>query len=179
MIYNNEKSWYVIQIHTKSEDIVKSALLKNIEDNKMQDYFGEILIPSEEVMEMKNSKKRKSIRKFFPGYLLINMIMNENTWHLVNNLKKVSCFIGNNNPLTVSNEEINKIINNIKDSQGKPKPKVLYEVGEVIRVVDGAFKDFSGVIEKVNYEKSRVWVGVSIFGRSTPVELNFYQIEKE
>lgn len=146
----------------------------------IEDHFAEIMVPTEEVVEMKSGKKRKSERKFFPGYVLVNMVMNDETWHLVRSCPKVLGFIGgtSNRPAPISEAEANHIMQSMQDSVDKPKPKTLYDVGEVVRVNDGPFADFNGVVEDVNYEKSRLRVAVTIFGRSTPVELEFGQVEK-
>jgi len=159
---------------------VKRSLEERIEREEMQDSFGEILVPTEEVVEMKGGQKRRSDRKFFPGYVLLEMDMNENTWHLVKNVPKVLGFIGGTSahPAPISEQEADAILNRVQEGVDKPRPKVLFEPGEMIRVVDGPFNDFNGVVEEVNYDKSRLRVAVLIFGRSTPVELEFHQVEK-
>ena len=146
----------------------------------MEDQFGEILVPTEEVVEMRGGQKRKSERKFFPGYVLVQMEMNDATWHLVKECPKVMGFIGGtaDKPAPISDREAAAILQRVEDGVEKPKPKTLFEPGEVVRVVDGPFADFNGVVEEVNYEKSRLQVAVLIFGRSTPVELEFSQVEK-
>jgi transcriptional antiterminator NusG len=146
----------------------------------MEDQFGEILVPTEEVVEMRGGQKRKSERKFFPGYVLVQMEMNDSTWHLVKECPKVMGFIGGtaDKPAPISDREAAAILQRVEDGVEKPKPKTLFEPGEVVRVTDGPFADFNGVVEEVNYEKSRLQVAVLIFGRSTPVELEFSQVEK-
>ena len=142
--------------------------------------FGQILVPTEEVVEMREGQKRKSERKFFPGYVLVEMEMDEDTWHLVKNVPKVLGFIGgtSDKPAPISEAEANAILNRVEEGADSPRPKVLFEVGEVVRVNDGPFNDFNGVVEEVNYDKSKLLVSVQIFGRSTPVELEFSQVEK-
>ena len=146
----------------------------------MQDQFGQILIPTEEVVEMRDGHKRKSERKFFPGYVLVQMEMNDETWHLVKDVPKVMGFIGGtkDRPAPITEKEAQAILQSVQAGAEKPKPKVLYEAGEVVRVIDGPFNDFNGVVEEVDYDKSRLKVAVSIFGRSTPVDLEFGQVEK-
>ena len=146
----------------------------------MEDKFGEILVPKEEVVEMRGGKRRKSERKFFPGYVLVEMIMDDETWHLIKSVPRVLGFIGGSSdrPTPISKKEADAILDRLQDSQDKPKPKTLFEPGEVVRVNDGPFADFNGTVEEVDYEKSRLTVSVSIFGRATPVELEFSQIEK-
>tara|TARA_B100001939_G_C16824390_1_gene565796 strand:+ start:423 stop:866 length:444 start_codon:yes stop_codon:yes gene_type:complete len=147
----------------------------------MESKFGKILVPTEEVVEMKDGQKRKSDRKFFPGYVLVEMVMDDDSWHLVKDCPKVMGFIGgtSDRPTPISEREVNVILDRINDGAAKPRPKVLFEVGEVVRVIDGPFADFNGVVEEVNYEKSRLRVAVTIFGRSTPVELEFGQVSKD
>jgi len=144
------------------------------------DKFGEILVPTEEVVEMKGGSKRSSERKFFPGYVLVQMEMNDETWHFVKEVPKVLGFVGgsSDNPAPISDAEAQHILQSVEEGADKPRPKILFEPGEVVRVIDGPFKDFSGVVEKVNYEKNRLQVSVQILGRSTPVELDFVQVEK-
>ena len=144
------------------------------------DKFGEILVPTEEVVEMKGGSKRSSERKFFPGYVLVQMEMNDETWHFVKGVPKVLGFVGgsSDNPAPISDAEAQHILQSVEEGADKPRPKILFEPGEVVRVIDGPFKDFSGVVEKVNYEKNRLQVSVQILGRSTPVELDFVQVEK-
>lgn len=175
-----EKHWYVVQAYSGFEHQVKRLLGERIQHGGLQDKFGEILVPTEDVVEMRGGKKRRSERKFFPGYVLVNMELNEETWHLVKSVPKVLGFIGGSSdkPAPITIAEANKIMNRIAAGVEKPQPKTLFEVGEVVRVIDGPFADFNGVVEEVNYEKSRMRVAVLIFGRSTPVELEFSQVEK-
>ena len=172
--------WYVVQAYSNFESHVKRSLEERVERLGMQQYFDEILVPTEEVVEMREGQKRKSERKFFPGYVLVRMEMNDETWHLVKDAPKVLGFIGGSSekPAPISDKEANAILQRIQDGVDKPKPKVLFEVGEVIRVTDGPFNDFNGVVEEVDFEKSRLKVSVMIFGRSTPVDLEFAQVEK-
>ena len=172
--------WYVVQAFSQYENSVKKALQERIERAGLQDLFGEILVPSEEVVEVRDGVKRRSERKFFPGYVLVQVDMNDEAWHLIKSVPRVLGFIGNSGgkPTPISEREAEQILNRVKDSTEKPKPKTLFDVGEVVRVCDGPFNDFTGSVEEVNYEKSRLRVAVSIFGRSTPVELGFDQVEK-
>ena len=146
----------------------------------MEEQFGEVLVPTEEVVEMKGGQKRRSDRKFFPGYVLVEMEMTDETWHLVKDVPKVMGFIGGtaDRPAPISKKEADAILNRVKEGVDKPRPKVLFEPGEMVRVVDGPFNDFNGVVEAVDYDKSRLKVAVLIFGRSTPVDLDFHQVEK-
>lgn len=172
--------WYVVQAYSGFEQQVKRSLEERIERLAMVESFGEILVPTEEVVEMRDGKKRRSERKFFPGYVLVNMEMNDDTWHLVKDAPKVLGFIGGkpDRPAPISKKEADVILNRVQEGIEKPRPKVLFDVGEIVRVTDGPFNDFDGVVEEVNYEKSRLLVAVQIFGRSTPVELEFHQVEK-
>jgi transcriptional antiterminator NusG len=172
--------WYVVQAYSGFEQQVKRSLLERINREDIKDRFGQILVPTEEVVEMRDGQKRKSDRKFFPGYVLVQMEMDNDTWHLVRNTPKVLGFIGgtSDRPAPISEKEAQAILQRIQDGVDKPKPKVLYEAGEMVRVTDGPFNDFEGVVEEVNYEKNRLRVGVMIFGRTTPVELEFSQVEK-
>ncbi len=174
------KRWYVVHAYSGFEKHVKRSLQERVKRAEMEDQFGEILVPTEEVVEMRGGQKRKSERKFFPGYVLVQMEMNEATWHLVKDCPKVMGFIGGtaDKPAPISDREAAAILQRVEDGVEKPKPKTLFEPGEVVRVVDGPFADFNGVVEEVNYEKSRLQVAVLIFGRSTPVELEFSQVEK-
>lgn len=174
------KRWYVVHAYSGFEKHVKRSLQERVKRAAMEDQFGEILVPTEEVVEMRGGQKRKSERKFFPGYVLVQMEMNEATWHLVKDCPKVMGFIGGtaDKPAPISDREAAAILQRVEDGVEKPKPKTLFEPGEVVRVVDGPFADFNGVVEEVNYEKSRLQVAVLIFGRSTPVELEFSQVEK-
>jgi len=174
------KRWYVVHAYSGFEKKVAAALKERVELNKMEDYFGEILVPTEEVVEMRAGQKRKSERKFFPGYVLVQMELNDNTWHLVKETPRVMGFIGGkaDQPAPITEKEAQAILQRVDDSIEKPKPKTMFEPGEMVRVTDGPFNDFNGVVEEVNYDKSRLRVAVLIFGRSTPVELEFGQVEK-
>ena len=174
------KRWYVVHVYSGYEQQAVRSLQERIRHSGMEDKFGDILVPTEEVVEMRAGQKRKSDRKFFPGYVLIQMEMDEDTWHLVKEVPKVMGFIGgtSDRPAPISDKEAQQIMDRIQEGVERPKPKVLFEPGEVVRVTDGPFTDFSGVVEEVNYEKSRLRVAVLIFGRSTPVELEFGQVEK-
>ncbi len=173
--------WYVVQTTAQYENKVRETLADRVKLAGLEACFGEVLIPTEEVVEMKSGQKRKSERKFFPGYILVNMEMNDDTWHLVRHVPKVLGFIGGraDKPSPISDKEVDNILSRVQDTHDKPKPKTLFEVGEVVRIAEGPFTDFVGVIEEVNYEKTRVKVSVMIFGRSTPIELRFDQIRKE
>lgn len=175
-----KKRWYVVHAYSGFEKYVMQALQERIRLDKLEEKFGEIMVPTEEVVELRAGQKRKSERKFFPGYVLVEMVMDEQTWHLVRSTPKVLGFIGgtSDKPAPITAKEAETILQRMQDSSEKPKPKVLFEVGEVVRVNDGPFADFNGVVEEVNYEKSRLRVAVMIFGRSTPVELQFDQVEK-
>jgi transcriptional antiterminator NusG len=172
--------WYVVHAYSGFENQVKRALEERVARADMGDKFGEILVPTEEVVEMREGTKRRSERKFFPGYVLVQMEMNDDTWHLVKDAPKVMGFIGgtSDRPAPITEQEANSILQRVQEGVDKPRPKVLFEAGEVVRVTDGPFNDFNGVVEEVNYEKSRLRVSVLIFGRSTPVELEFGQVEK-
>lgn len=172
--------WYVVHAYSQYENSVMRALKERIGRAGLQDQFGEILVPTEEVVEIKDGVKRTTERKFFPGYVLVQMEMNEDTWHLVKATPKVMGFIGGtaDKPAPISDKEAEKILNRVTESVEKPRPKTLFEPGEAVRVKEGPFADFQGVVEEVNYDKSRLRVAVLIFGRSTPVELEFSQVEK-
>ncbi|MCU7919954.1 MAG: transcription termination/antitermination protein NusG [Candidatus Thiodiazotropha sp. (ex Dulcina madagascariensis)] len=172
--------WYVVHAYSGFESQVQRSLKERIERYDMQDKFGEILVPTEEVVEMRAGQQRKSERKFFPGYVLVQMEMTDDTWHLVKDVPKVMGFIGGtgDRPAPISEKEANSILQRVQEGVEKPRPKVLFEPGEVVRVVDGPFNDFTGVVEEVDYDKSRLKVSVLIFGRSTPVDLEFGQVEK-
>lgn len=171
------RQWYILQAYSGFEEKVKTALLERIKKAGQEEMFGEILVPTEQVVEMIKGTKKTSARKFFPGYILLNVDLNDETWHTVRDTPKVSGFVGNDlHPEPVSDEEAMKIIGRIRDGAVKPKPKVTYEVGDVIRVIDGPFSNFQGVVEEVFPDKGRVKVLVSIFGRETPVELEFIQV---
>ena len=172
--------WYVIHAYSGYENKVREALLERIERFSMEENFGEIMVPSEEVVELRGGQERRIQRKFFPGYVLVKMELNDSTWHLVKDTPKVMGFVGGTKekPSPISEVEAEGIMNQIKAEPGSSAPKITFEIGEMVRVIEGPFNDFSGVIEEVNYEKSRVKLAVLIFGRSTPVELEFNQIEK-
>ena len=174
------KRWYVVHAYSGFEKQVMRSLKDRVKLADMEDQFGEILVPTEEVVEMRGGQKRKSERKFFPGYVLVQMDMNDESWHLVKDCPKVMGFIGGtaDKPAPISDAEAANILQRVEDGVEKPKPKTLFEAGEVVRVIDGPFADFNVVVEEVNYEKSRLQVAVLIFGRSTPVELEFGQVEK-
>ncbi len=174
------KRWYVVHAFSGYEGKVQRSLRERIERFGMQDYFGDILVPTEEVVEMRGGQQRRSERKFFPGYVLVNMELTDETWHLVKDTPQVLGFIGGteDKPAPITDKEAEAILQRVQEGSEKPRPKVLFEPGEVVRVIDGPFNDFNGVVEEVDYEKSRLKVSVSIFGRSTPVELEFGQVEK-
>ena len=175
------KRWYVVHAYSGFENQVMRMLKERIARSGLDDLFGDVLVPTEEVVEMRAGQKRKSDRKFFPGYVLVNMEMNEDTWHLVKDVPKVMGFIGGNpdKPAPITDKEADTILQRVQEGTEKPRPKILFEPGEVVRVIDGPFNDFNGVVEEVNFEKSRLRVAVLIFGRSTPVELEFGQVEKD
>ncbi|MFA5081880.1 MAG: transcription termination/antitermination protein NusG [Hydrogenophilaceae bacterium] len=172
--------WYVVHAYSGFEKSVMRALKERIERAGMQDQFGEILVPVEEVVEMKGGQKRTSERKFFPGYVLVQMEMNDASWHLVKSTAKVTGFVGGtaNKPAPISEREVEAIMQQMQEGVEKPKPKITFESGELVRVTDGPFTDFNGMVEEINYDKSKLRVSVTIFGRPTPVELDFSQVEK-
>lgn len=174
------KRWYVIHAYSGYENTVKRALQERIARTQMEDKFGQILVPVEEVMEIKGGQKNISERKFFPGYILLEMEMTDETWHLVKHTEKVSGFIGGTltKPTPISQKEMQNILDQIKAGVEKPKPKILFEIGEAVRVKEGPFSDFHGTVEDVNYDKNKLRVSVLIFGRPTPIELDFDQVEK-
>lgn len=174
------KRWYVIHAYSGFEGQVKRSLEERVRRAGLEDLFESVLVPTEEVVEIRNGQQRKSERKFFPGYVLVNMELTDETWHLVKSVPKVMGFIGGkeDRPAPISEKEANAILQRMQEGVEKPRPKVLYEPGEVVRVVDGPFTDFNGVVEDVDYDKNRVKVSVLIFGRSTPVDLEFSQVEK-
>jgi transcription termination/antitermination protein NusG len=174
------KRWYVVHAYSGMEKSVKKALIERVARSGMQEQFGEILVPTEEVVEVKNGQKAVTERRFFPGYVLVEMDMTDESWHLVKNTAKVTGFVGGkaNRPTPISQKEVEKIMAQMQEGVEKPRPKTLFEVGEMVRVKEGPFTDFNGNVEEVNYEKSRLRVSVTIFGRATPVELEFGQVEK-
>jgi transcriptional antiterminator NusG len=172
--------WYVVHAYSNFENQVKKNLEERIKRAGLESQFGKVLVPTEEIVEMRHGQQRKSERKFFPGYVLVQMELNDETWHLVKDVPRVLGFIGGggDKPSPITDSEAEAILNRVEAGANKPRPKVLFEAGEVVRVIEGPFKDFNGVVEEVNYEKSRLRVSVLIFGRSTPVELDFSQVEK-
>lgn len=174
------KRWYVVHAYSGMEKSVAKAIQERIDRSDMADKFGEILVPTEEVVEMKNGQRKIAERRFFPGYVIINMEMTDDTWHLVKNTNKVTGFVGGhgNKPTAITEKEVEKIMAQVQEGVEKPRPKTLFEVGELVRIKEGPFADFNGNVEEVNYEKSRLTVSVTIFGRATPVELEFAQVEK-
>lgn len=175
------KRWYVVHAYSGFEKQVMRTLKERVALNEMEDQFGEVLVPTEEIVEMRDGKKRKSERKFYPGYVLVQMEMDDATWHLVKNTPRVLGFIGGtkDKPAPITEKEAEAILRRVESGVDKPKPKTLFEPGEIVRVTEGPFADFNGVVEEVDYDKSRVKVAVLIFGRSTPVELEFGQVEKD
>lgn len=174
------KQWYVVHAYSGMEKSVARSLQERVDRAAMQTMFGQILVPTEEVVEMKNGQKTITERRFFPGYVLVEMEMTDETWHLVKSTGKVTGFLGGkgSRPAPISEKEVAKIMSQMQEGVEKPRPKTLFEVGEMVRVKDGPFADFNGNVEEVNYEKSRLRVSVTIFGRATPVELEFGQVEK-
>lgn len=177
---NMAMRWFVVQAYSGFEHQVKRSLEEHIRRAGLQDRFGEILVPTEEIIEMREGQKRRSERKFFPGYVLVQMDMDDETWHLVKEVPKVLGFIGGakDRPAPITEREAQRILDRIREGAEKPRPKILFEPGEQVRVTDGPFNDFNGTVEDVNYEKNRLRVSVTIFGRSTPVDLEFSQVEK-
>jgi transcription termination/antitermination protein NusG len=176
----SNKRWYVVHAYSGMEKAVERNLRERIDRSEMQDKFGRILVPMEEVVELKNGKKAVTERRFFPGYVLVEMEMADDSWHLVKHTNKVTGFVGGakNRPSPISEAEVMKIVNQMQEGVEKPRPKVQWVVGELVRVKEGPFTDFNGAVEDVNYDKSKVRVSVTIFGRATPVELDFSQVEK-
>jgi len=174
------KHWYVVHAYSQYENKVKLSLLEHIQRHGLEDQFGDILVPTEEVVEVKEGQRKTTERKFFPGYVLVHMEMNDDTWHLVKSVPKVMGFIGGtaSRPAPISDAEAAQILNRVEESVEKPRPKTMFEPGQEVRVTDGPFADFNGVVEEVNYDKNRLRVAVMIFGRSTPVDLEFGQVEK-
>ena len=174
------KRWYVVHVYSGMEKSVHKAMLERVERAGLQHLFGQILVPSEEVVEVKGGQKSISERRIFPGYVLVEMDLTDESWHVIKNTPRVTGFLGGsgNRPSPISAKEVAKILSQMEEGIEKPRPKVLFEVGEMVRVKDGPFADFNGNVEEVNYEKSKVRVSVAIFGRSTPVELDFSQVEK-
>jgi len=177
---HKSKQWYVVHAYSGYENFVMREILSRAKHHNLEEKFGEVVVPSEEVVEMRSGQKRKSTRKFFPGYVLVNMVMDDQTWHMVRAIPRVLGFIGGTSqtPTPITDKEALAIMQRVEDGVTKPRPKILFEPGEVIRVKEGPFVDFNGVVEEVNYEKNKLKVAVLIFGRSTPVELEFGQVEK-
>ena len=176
----SSKRWYVVHAYSGFEKNVARTLQERVELSNLKEFFGEILVPTEEVVEMRAGQKRRSERKFFPGYVLVQMELNDDTWHLVKETPRVMGFIGGkaDQPAPLTDAEANAILDRVAAGSEKATPKTVFEPGEIVRVIDGPFNDFSGVVEEVNYEKNRLHVAVTILGRSTPVELDFDQVEK-
>ncbi len=172
------KKWYGVHTYSGFENKVRLNLLEHIKNEGMEEYLEEILIPSETVVELKKGEKKTSSRKFFPGYILLKMELTDETWHIVKETAKVTGFVGGNTPFPIQEEEVNKIARRMEEGAEKPRPKVQFEVGETVRVVDGPFLNFSGIVEDVKPDKGKLRVTVTIFGRATPVELEFMQVEK-
>ena len=174
------KRWYVVHVYSGMEKSVHKAMLERIERAGLQNYFGQVLVPSEEVIESKGGQKSISERRIFPGYVMVEMELTDETWHVIKNTPRVTGFLGGsgNRPSPISEKEVAKILSQMEEGVERPRPKVLFEVGEMVRVKEGPFADFNGNVEEVNCEKSKVRVSVAIFGRSTPVELDFSQVEK-
>ncbi|HVV69477.1 MAG TPA: transcription termination/antitermination protein NusG [Gammaproteobacteria bacterium] len=175
---SSTKQWYVVHTRTGEENAVVLRLQDRMRSQHLEDKFGEIVVPTEEVVEMRSGQKRKTERKFFPGYVWVEMIMDAQTWHFIKEIPGVIGFIGGKNPAPIPASQANSILRRVQEGANKPRPKILFEPGEVVRVIEGPFADFNGVVEDVNYEKNRLRVSVLIFGRSTPVELEFGQVEK-
>lgn len=178
---NMTKRWYAVQAYSGYEKIVQKGLLERIELSNIKDQFGDVLVPVEEVVELKSGQKTISERRLYPGYVLVQMDMNDDSWHLVKSTPKVTAFIGGSalKPTPIKDKEVELILRRMDDSKVNPTQKLTFEVGESIRVIDGPFKDFSGSVQEINYEKNKLRVEVVIFGRATPVELDFGQIQKE
>lgn len=175
-----DKSWYVVHAYSGYENFVMREIKSRVERHQLEHKVDEVVVPSEEVVEMRAGQKRKSTRKFFPGYVLVHMVMDDEMWHMIRAIPRVLGFIGGTGqtPTPISDKEAQGILRRVEEGVSKPRPKILFEPGEVVRVVDGPFADFNGVVEEVNYEKNRLRVAVLIFGRSTPVELEFSQVQK-
>lgn len=174
------KKWYVVQTYSQYEEKVRKQLLELIERQEMQEYFGEIIVPIEKVIEVKKNKRKDTTRKLFPGYILIEMEMNEKTWHLVNSVPRVFSFVGGSKdkPIPMSQKEVDALLKRMQEGEENPRPKTVFSVGEELRIIDGPFSDFNGIVEDVNYDKNRLKVSVFILGQPTPVELEFSNVEK-
>ncbi len=175
---DQEKKWYIVNTQTSCENVAKTAIEERINTKSMQEYFGDILVPSENVVQLIKGKKQTRARKFFPGYIFVNMVMTDTTWHLVKSAAKVTGFIGGQKPQPVPQHEVEKVTKQMVEGTEKARPHVTFEVGESVTVIDGPFANFNGTVEEINDEKAKVKVSVSIFGRPTPVELDFIQVEK-
>lgn len=175
-----KKQWYIVHAYSGYENFVLREIKMRAEEQGMQELIGDVVVPSEEVVEMRAGQKRKSTRKFFPGYVLVNMVMDDKTWHMIRKIPRVLKFIGGTSqtPTPITDAEAMGILQRVEEGLTKPRPKILFEPGEIVRVKEGPFIEFNGVVEEVNYEKNRLRVAVLIFGRSTPVELEFSQVEK-
>ncbi|CAL4318051.1 transcription termination/antitermination protein NusG [Buchnera aphidicola] len=175
------KDWYVLQAFSGCEKRIIDSIKERIKLNNMEQFFGKIIVPSENVIEMKRGKRKINKKKFFPGYIFIEMQMNKNSWHLIKNTPRIIGFIGGTSekPAPMNNQEIDNILKKLNHKKNKPRPKMIFEIGEKIRVQHGPFTDFNGTVKNVDYEKNRLKVLVSIFGRSTPVELDFIQVQKK
>ena len=176
----DDMRWYVVQAYSGFEKRVQQSIQTRIDRSDLKDQFGQVLVPTEDVVELKNGQKRTSERKFFPGYVLVQMTMSEATWHLVKSVPRVSGFVGGTSaqPVPISDREARAILQQVVEGTEHPRPKYTFDPGEVVRVTDGPFQEFNGTVEDVNFEKSKLRVAVTIFGRSTPVELSFSQVEK-
>lgn len=179
-VVDNGMRWYVVHVYSGMEKAAERNILERITRAGMENKFGRILVPTEEVVEMKNGQRKTTERKFFPGYALVEMVMDDETWHLIKHTNKVTGFVGGakNRPAPISEADVQKIVSQMQEGTDKPRHKVEFVVGEYVRVKDGPFTDFNGTVEEVNYEKNKVRVSVTIFGRATPVELEFSQVEK-
>ena len=177
---NPDLRWYIVHAYSGMEKAVERNITERIQRSGMQEKFGRILVPTEEVVEMKNGKRKTTERRLFPGYVFVEMVMDDDPWHLVKHTSKVTGFVGGakNRPAPISEEEVQKIVSQMQEGSDKPRHKIEFMVGELVRVKEGPFTDFNGTVEEVNYEKNRLRVSVAIFGRSTPVELEFAQVEK-
>ena len=177
---NPDLRWYIVHAYSGMEKAVERNITERIQRSGMQEKFGRILVPTEEVVEMKNGQRKTTERRLFPGYVFVEMVMDDDTWHLVKHTSKGTGFVGGakNRPAPISEEEVQKIVSQMQEGSDKPRHKIEFMVGELVRVKEGPFTDFNGTVEEVNYEKNRLRVSVAIFGRSTPVELEFAQVEK-
>lgn len=173
-----EKKWYIVNTQTSCENVAKTAIEERISTKSMQDFFGDILVPAENVVQLIKGKKQTRSRKFFPGYIFVNMVMNDTTWHLVKSASKVTGFIGGQKPQPVPAHEVEKVTKQMVEGTEKARPMISFEVGESVTVIDGPFANFNGTVEEINDEKAKLKVSVSIFGRPTPVELDFIQVDK-